>query len=233
MNGMLTIKQTSGQKVFFTSDLHLRHNKNFIWEVRGFKNSDDHTTFIINKINEMVKPNDILFHLGDFCLNTNEKQFNELLARIKCQNIYLLFGNHDKIAWSIYQDQINQWFYSNDEGYQTAKGGTPHVFNDGNIEIYPFRYKNIVFIGNYVETSIDEQKYILSHYPIHVFNNMKRGTIHLCGHSHGNLDFSDQSNLTSKILDISWDDFKKPLTINEVSAIMNKKNIFKPGDHHQ
>jgi len=56
---------------------------------------------------------------------------------------------------------------------------------------------------------------------------------HLCGHSHGGLDLSDEHNLNTKTLDVGWDDFGKPLSFDEVLTIMNKKSIFVPSDHHK
>ncbi len=106
MNKVLKIKQTAEQKVYWVSDTHLNHNRDFVYEVRGFKSSQEHTDFIINKINEIVRPNDILIHVGDLCLNTEENGLNELLARIQCQNIYLLWGNHNNPLWKIYQREV-------------------------------------------------------------------------------------------------------------------------------
>src|SRR5271155_4208587 len=103
MNALLKIKQTEEGKVYWTSDLHLNHNRDFVFGARGFKSSQEHTDFIINKINEVVRPNDILMNAGDFCLNTDESGFNSLLARINCQNMYTLWGNHNNPVWKIYR----------------------------------------------------------------------------------------------------------------------------------
>ena len=85
---MNTFRFNTG-KNFITSDLHLGHAKPFIWEKRGYTSIQDHDDKIIDKINELVGPNDTLFSLGDFCLNTTEPQLESYLSRIACQNIYL------------------------------------------------------------------------------------------------------------------------------------------------
>ena len=80
--------------IFFTSDLHLNHNKGFIYEHRGFSNCHEHSLGIIDNINQVVKEDDELYILGDVMLEDDEKglyYFN----RIKCHNIHIILGNHD------------------------------------------------------------------------------------------------------------------------------------------
>jgi len=48
--------------------------------------------FLLSNINALVKPNDILYHLGDFSLKNPEPY----LDKINCKNIHLILGNHDK-----------------------------------------------------------------------------------------------------------------------------------------
>jgi calcineurin-like phosphoesterase family protein len=230
MNKVLKIRQTDDQKVYWVSDTHLNHNRDFVYEVRGFKSSQEHTDFIINKINEIVRPNDILIHGGDFCLNTDEHGCNELMARIQCQNIYLLWGNHNNPLWKIYKREVSNWFASKVEGGQMVSDITDVDFQH---EIYPFRYKNIVFYGNYLEMVVDGQYFVVAHYPIHVWNYVKDGAKMICGHSHYGLPFSQADNLDAKILDIGWDGYARPLSTKEVLDIMDKKAIFETGDHHK
>jgi len=251
MNTILKFKQTDNQKIYWISDTHLNHNKDFVYAARGHSSSREHTDFIINKINEFVRPNDILFHAGDFCLNTDESGLNELLARIQCQNIYLLWGNHPNPLWKIYKKEISQWLQynlvghnsggtthiddikpeiypnwpqHNDAGYNS--GGTIHV-NDIEPEIYPFRYKNIVFIGDYAEVTVDGRYFVLSHYPLHSWNSMKNGSIHLFGHLH-----CSNSPDNGKRMDIGWDKIQRPYSTEEIIEIMNKKPVVSDGGHH-
>lgn len=59
--------------IFFTSDLHLNHNKGFIYEPRGFSNCHEHSLGIIDNINQVVKEDDELYILGDVMLEDDEK----------------------------------------------------------------------------------------------------------------------------------------------------------------
>lgn len=222
----MKIRQTPEQKVYWLSDTHLNHNRDFVYGARGFNSSQEHTDFVINKINEIVRPNDILMHAGDFCLNTEEKGLNSLLARIHCQNIYMTWGNHNNPLWKIYQNEVANFFRSMDDDF-TATQPKPDV------EIYPFRYKNILFLGNYVELTVDGQYFVMCHYPIHVWNYVKDGCKMICGHSHYGLPFSQADNLDAKILDVGWDGYCRPLSTEEVLKIMDTKKIFATGDHHE
>jgi len=228
MNKSIKFRQTEEQKVYWTSDSHLNHNPKWkvpLWETRGFKSSEEHTNTIIDKINERVRPNDILIHAGDFCLNTSESQFEELLSRINCQNIHYIWGNHNSRIKDAYERTVKEFFQKMDDDF-TATQPKPDV------EVYPIRYRNIVFIGNYAEIVVDGQYFIVAHYPIHVFNYMKYGAKMICGHSHYGLPFSQATNLNSKILDIGWDGYGKVLSTQEILDIMDTKKIFESGDHH-
>jgi calcineurin-like phosphoesterase family protein len=232
MNKRIKLTQSEESKVYITTDTHLNHDPKWavpLWEGRGFKSSSEHTCFIIDTINKMVRPGDKLIHLGDFCLNTTEAQCEELLSRIMCQNIYMLWGNHNNPLWKVYQREVASWVAWNEDGNQPGNCD----FGDPITEVYPFRYRNVVFMGNYLEAIIDRKLYIMEHYPIHVFNEMSHGAYHLCGHSHYGLDFSRAENLGNKILDVAWDGWKRPYTPQEIEALMNKKAIFATTDHHK
>lgn len=234
MNRELRLRQSETQKVWWVSDTHLNHDPRWkipLWEARGFKSAKHHTDGIIDKINELVRPTDILMHAGDFCLNTDESGFNELLVRIRCQNIFMLWGNHNNPVWKIYQREVETYMAANQLGVPPIFG-TAEIANEIKPEIYPFRYKNVVFLGNYVELTVDGKLFVVSHYPIHVFNYMKDGARMICGHSHYGLPFSQATNLDNKILDIGWDGFGRPLTTEEILRIMDTKKVFQSGDHH-
>ena len=228
MNKTVRLKQTDDQKVYFISDLHHFHNPVRwavpLWKQRGYDNVTEMNEDQIATINKIIRPNDILWHLGDITLNCSESQFEEFITRLQCQNIYCLWGNHNSPTWAIYQREI-----------QKIKEATK-VHNltgsSEDIEIYPLRYRNLVFFGNYQELVVDGQCMVLGHYPTYVWNSIKDGVWHLCGHSHYNLPFSKADNLEAKILDVGWDGQLKPYSMDDLRTIMNKKKVFNAGDHH-
>lgn len=78
--------------IYFTSDTHFCHNKEFIYKPRGFSNIEEHDKTIIENWNKIVNKDDIIYHLGDVMLNDNEKG----LESLKSLNgeIHIIRGNH-------------------------------------------------------------------------------------------------------------------------------------------
>ena len=52
---------------------------------------------LIERWNSIVKPDDIVFHLGDFAFATNGR-WKELIDRLN-GHIHLILGNHDVVRW--------------------------------------------------------------------------------------------------------------------------------------
>lgn len=80
--------------IYITSDLHFGHDKNFLYEPRGFSSIKEHDETIIKNWNEIVNPDDSVFVLGDLMLG------NDIDYGVRCVNqlngdIYLIRGNHD------------------------------------------------------------------------------------------------------------------------------------------
>lgn len=79
--------------VFFSSDTHFCHNQPFLYEPRGFQSVEEMNEAIIERWNKVVKPDDVVYHLGDIMLNDDIKGI-EYFRRLNGQ-IFLIFGNHD------------------------------------------------------------------------------------------------------------------------------------------
>lgn len=64
------------------------------WE--SIRKMDD---YLIDRINEVVGPDDILWHLGDFCFGPSHKireHAQRYRDRIQCRKINFTWGNHDE-----------------------------------------------------------------------------------------------------------------------------------------
>lgn len=81
--------------IHFTADLHLGHNRVLGFANRFFDDIQAHDDFLIDSINHRVARRDTLFILGDFCWKTP----GHYRARIKCRNVWLIWGNHDKASY--------------------------------------------------------------------------------------------------------------------------------------
>ena len=63
----ITLKE--GQKIFFTSDLHIGHRNVIKFSNRPFVDVKEMNQVILNNINSTVAENDYLFMLGDIKSN--------------------------------------------------------------------------------------------------------------------------------------------------------------------
>ena len=80
-------------EIWLTSDTHFGHDKDFVWNARGFENIEQHNQEIIKRWNEVVKKDDIVYHLGDVMLGDLEAGI-ECLKQLNGQ-IKIVLGNHD------------------------------------------------------------------------------------------------------------------------------------------
>lgn len=82
-------------KIFFTSDTHFGHNKDFLFGPRGFSNWIEHGEAIVENWNSVVSQEDTVYHLGDIALTKeNEAQAIEWINRLH-GTIFWVAGNHD------------------------------------------------------------------------------------------------------------------------------------------
>lgn len=81
---------------WFTSDLHIGHDKDFIWGSRGFSSIEEHDKEILKRWNEVVWPEDTVYILGDLCMGGYEKEWNNIYYKLN-GHIKFIQGNHDTL----------------------------------------------------------------------------------------------------------------------------------------
>lgn len=107
--------------IFVTSDLHLGHNKDFIYGARGFKSVEDMNEAIIRKWNEVVDEHDEVFVLGDLVMGPEENL--QMLLRLNGW-LHIIRGNHDTdTRWCFYQRPsfmatVDNSLYFSHDGYK-------------------------------------------------------------------------------------------------------------------
>lgn len=84
----------TGDNVFFTSDLHLFHDREFIWKARGFNSVSEMNSEIEERWNSVIGENDNAYVLGDLMLGGTSNNGLEIIKRLK-GNIHIIIGNHD------------------------------------------------------------------------------------------------------------------------------------------
>ena len=82
---------------YITSDLHLFHDREFIYKPRGFNSEEEMRETYIKQWRKTVKDNDDIYNLGDFCLGTDKDKIRNLISSLPGR-IHLIIGNHDTDA---------------------------------------------------------------------------------------------------------------------------------------
>lgn len=112
----LVKKYDKGTQIWFMSDLHLGHSKDFIWEKRGFSSVQEHNETLLKNIKECVDANDEFYILGDLILGPLEDTAS-LLAQIP-GHVHIILGNHDtdrrvefyeSLGWDVQFATIIRW----------------------------------------------------------------------------------------------------------------------------
>ena len=79
--------------LWFTSDWHFNHNKEFVYAKRGYDSVYAMNEDIVKKHNERVAYDDVVYFLGDAMLNDVERAL-PYIKRLNGQ-FYAIIGNHD------------------------------------------------------------------------------------------------------------------------------------------
>lgn len=161
--------------IYFMSDIHYNHENVINFGSRPFKNVSDMNEYILETIKDTLKPDDVLFTLGDDFWKMKECDIERIMQSFPTRKIHKVMGNHDKY------------------GYYWCGGKI------GKMCLSVSDILDIVVRKNEVEYKVS-----LCHYPIYDFNHMYHGGIHLFGHVHGGLDCEFESN-PRLMVDVGFD----------------------------
>jgi calcineurin-like phosphoesterase family protein len=211
----MKLSLNKGQRLWFTSDTHYNHanicSATTRWKdpttIRQFKTLEHMNSHIVGNINESVRQDDILIHLGDWSFGGFE-QIQKFRDQIICNNVHIITGNHD------------HHIENNRENCQKLFSSVT-------------KYVELNVKWNVGTTLMDEANFVLMHFPIASWNNMSKGTIHLHGHVHLN---SNERLGPGKMMDVGVDgNMLYPIQMSEVLHIMRNKLVksMLPSDHHE
>jgi calcineurin-like phosphoesterase family protein len=204
-----------GQRLWFTSDTHYNHanicSSTTKWSnpttIREFKSLEHMNSHLVGNINEVVKQDDILIHLGDWSFGGFE-QIEKFRNQIVCENVHIVTGNHD-------------------HHIENNRDNCQSLFSSVN------KYVELNVKWNVGTPLMNEANFVLMHFPIASWNNMAKGSIHLHGHVHFNSNIRIQEG---KMMDVGVDgNMLYPIALSEVLHIMKDrpvKSLFAK-DHHE
>jgi len=88
--------------IWFTADTHFGHANIIKYCDRPFQDAHEMNVTLTNNWNSLVKPNDTVYHLGDFSFNAG-KYIDKLNGKI-----ILIYGNHDKRRYNDLFHEVKQ-----------------------------------------------------------------------------------------------------------------------------
>lgn len=103
--------------------------------------------------------------------------------------------------------------------------------HDHHIKKYPELRSLFTYCNDILSLSIDDHNFFMSHYSHQVWINQAKGTIHLFGHSHANLEGLGKSMDVG--IDVAYKMYGeyRPFHISEIIKLMEKREIHTI-DHH-
>ena len=131
-------------KLRFIADLHLGHKNIASFsgvERGGITNVEEHDAYIVEQWNSVCSKNDLVWVLGDVCMNKTKLP---LLKKMK-GNKHLILGNHDEFSLETYMPYFNKI-----HGFMKYKGmwlsHAPVHLQElrGKINVHGHNHKNIV-----------------------------------------------------------------------------------------
>ena len=236
------------QNVWVTSDTHWGHSNicrgTSQWDLRDSKSSHQSTRdfdtieemnqAILNGINNSVKEDDILIHLGDWSFGGIDNIWN-FRKQINCASICLAYGNHDhhiknnKILPNVFCD------FGKDGKTIIFVDSSPHKYKDWRDSLFEINSQNLFTsvsdILNFGITSNNikgKLRFFCSHYAHRIWNQSHHGVMHLYGHSHSTLEHDQWG----KSMDVGIDNAIKLLGEYRPFNILEVYDILKVRDTH-
>lgn len=197
------IEVNDDQNVLFLSDFHFWHKNIIKFDKRPFDDVIQMNEALIHNWNEVVRPDDIVFFLGDFAFSSKNKA-RELAHRLMGK-IYFILGNHDTPKDINYCDRF--------EG----------IFDRGEIKVKHQDWSN----KEWIRISLNHFPELVWN------KHHKGDSWMLHGHCHQSLKKNMPNLYKRKIEDVGlmgWD--YKPVDFMRLNEIMSKREVI-PLDHHE
>lgn len=212
--------------IWFISDLHISHNRSFIYEKRGFTSVEEHDETLVHRWNAHLTDRSVAVHTGDLLFNDSDGTFfKALMRRLRFSTLYVGAGNHISGHLAVYKETISQY---------------PGAVEAGQLryEVYPLTYhvddnpnKRVVFMPVYFELSVGGHHIVCCHYPILSFNKQSKGTIHVAAHSHGSCALTNKDTGLGRRLDVGVESFGRPVSLTEIKRHLAGRDL-DLRDHH-
>lgn len=210
--------------IWFTADTHLGHTNMVLgetrWEnpeihCRDFQTVEEHDANIIDTFNKYVKPNDIVYHLGDVLFGNNKlENLKKYLRRYSNRDWHLILGNHDE-DWILKSRNVEalSLFKSVHGALNKKIGGKRFSLHHYARRVWNKSHHGAIELHGHSHASLEDPSKAGSNKINQFYNNFKT-------------------------LDVGVDNIYRlkgeyrPIHIDEVLKYMDKKEVLKFIDHH-
>lgn len=158
--------------LFFTSDTHFDHFNILSYCARNFNNIHDMNENFIHEWNEIVTPEDTIFHIGDVALGMGSERFDALMSRLNGTK-HLIVGNHDGgwVKRSIHWESVSKNMVLTISGFDIQLNHRPDFdkFRDWDIFLYGHTHSRLEHTHNTLDVGVDSAfKYFGKYRPMSI-----------------------------------------------------------------
>jgi len=165
--------------IWFISDTHFGHKNIIQYSNRPFSSVEEMNEHMVNEWNALVKPNDEIYHLGDFAFMPFT-DFKKLLWRLNGIKHHIR-GNHDKMIDQNKKQLISSGALASSQDYRELKtSGNPMIVmfhygqrvwnksHHGSIHLYGHSHGSLPPHGKSVDVGVDCKEITEEYRPIHI-----------------------------------------------------------------
>jgi calcineurin-like phosphoesterase family protein len=165
---------TKSENIFWTSDLHIGHKNILKYNRQEFSTVEEMHEHIIEEWNKVVKPQDLVFNLGDVCLG-NLENAADVLGSLN-GFIYTITANHDsEKSFNVFNTISDKQIYSDEflkevkvDGVGVTMCHFPLVcWNKseyGSIHVFGHAHGSIEGVGKSMDVGLDSAKKLIGEY---------------------------------------------------------------------
>ena len=180
-------------RIFVTSDTHFGDPEAVDRFGRSFRDVREMDDRLVMEINRVVGPDDLLIHLGDFTgrlKGARTSHARSIRERLVCTRIILIRGNHDP---------------SNKPAFDA---------------LFESVHERLTFRGRDVASLSGDERIVMEHYPLRVWQGRHDGACHLHGHAHGTIPEEGRST------DVGVDNWSlAPVLLSSVIELLKSRPV--------
>jgi calcineurin-like phosphoesterase family protein len=162
--------------LFFVSDTHFGHANIIKYSSRPYADTQEMNAALIESWNKVVKPNDVVWHLGDFAF-MQYAAFTYVLKQLNGR-INVVLGNHDQVITYNRRELLQEGLLSSVQSYAEVKAQNKFIVlfhygqrvwnksHHGSIHLYGHSHGSLPPFGLSVDVGVDSKEITEEYRPV-------------------------------------------------------------------